>query len=171
MYLRALIAAALLVVPAQDGPDDKTLQTWVSQLDGKDPLEALSARDKLVHLGGQKALPFLKSNHGALKVEIEVNQKLGDRYGPPKFITLDIKNDLASNVFAELGAQSGEKFNFSRLDTSARLSIRLDKVSYWTALEQVCRNSIHNRSPWPWAPDQSCKILGGGVGGYRETLV
>ncbi|MHC4607089.1 MAG: hypothetical protein ACYTAF_09170 [Planctomycetota bacterium] len=139
MKLYLLAAALLLLVPAQDEPPAQdAIRDWISRLGSDDPLEALAARDGIVHTGGEKALPLLGDAHGAIRDEIGQNRKLAGKYGSPVRVTCNAEDASPHDVFAKVEEQTGERFTIPANITAENASVALDGVPFWPAIDRVC---------------------------------
>jgi hypothetical protein len=161
--MRAAAVLVLLLIP-QD-PVDK-VRALVEKL-GSDEIAAREqAAAELVKLG-PGTLPqlrkHLEASDGDRKAlltmvirKLERDERIAGVFDPPNLVTLKMKDAPYTEVFAELGRQTGMPMHGYSLHKDLRLSVDLAKATPWEALDSLCR--IHGHLSWGL---QSAENLGG----------
>jgi hypothetical protein len=147
--MRPLLAVLILFVAAPQ--EDLRVQDLLRRLDD-DSIEArASAAAALIDLG-KAALPALKRSVADAGVELkdrlgDVIRKIQDRerlaalLPPPSRITLQEKDRPLREVFQKVSKQTATAIDASEVPEDAKVTVSLDRVPLWKAIDQICRAS------------------------------
>jgi hypothetical protein len=142
--MRALAIVLLLLAP----PQDTRVQELLSRLDDDSIEVRATAAAALIDLG-KAALPALKpalaAAGGELKDRLaDIIRKIQDRerlaalLPPPSRITIDAQNLPLREVFERVARQTRTAIDYSQVPGDARVTVKLDRVPLWKALDRIC---------------------------------
>jgi len=147
---------AVLIFIAASGPlaapqEDLRVQDLLSKLDD-DSIEARASAASALVDQGKAALPALRRALAGAGFELkdrlaDVIRKIQDRerlsalLPPPSRITLQAKDRPLREVLQDLAKQTTTMIDVSGVPEDAKVSVSLDRVPLWKALDQVCRAS------------------------------
>ncbi|HEV3027831.1 MAG TPA: hypothetical protein VG457_09680, partial [Planctomycetota bacterium] len=145
--MKPLILALVLACLPQD---DATIRDWIRALDD----DSAQVRDKaLAALVGAGAAAEPELKRAAQNGGVETRARAADalraigwkrRYDPgPSLITIHRDKAALQEVLEELAKQSGTPLKFDDLEKETRegrVTVHLDKVPLFGALEAVCRS-------------------------------
>jgi len=149
--LLLVLMAFFTVSPCLRGQEDLRIQELLRKLDD-DAIDArASAAAALIEMG-KAALPALKRALAGAGIELkdrlgEVIRKIQDRerlstlLPPLSRITLQAKNQPLREVFAKVSKQTTTPIDYSEVPEDARITVSLDRVPLWKAIDQICRAS------------------------------
>lgn len=146
----AVLMLFLLAVPVP-AQDESHIRALLQKLDD-DSIEVRAAAAVELATLGRAAVPLMKrvaADSGPERRDrlAEIIRKIEDRerlaalLPPPSFITLDAKNRPLREVFQALGRQSRTPIDLTGIPEDARVTVSLQKLPYWKALEEICRAS------------------------------
>ncbi len=138
----------LWLVPPQDDLS-REVQDLVQRLDD-DSVEVREGAEKKISSLAKEALPFLEGAGKTASVEarerlrraiagIRQREDLLARCRPPSLITLDAVDRPLREVFGGIARQSSTPLDFSKVPAGEKVTVRLDKVPFWKAMDEVCR--------------------------------
>lgn len=146
---------AVLMVLALSGSvslqEDGRLRELLRKLDD-DAIEVRAAAATSLAELGKAALPALEKAAAEAGAELrerlaEVLRKIRERerlasiLPQPSRITLDARDMPIRGVFEKLSRQTGTAIDYSAIPEAGRVTLSLDRVPLWTAIDQVCRAS------------------------------
>jgi len=146
-----LMLAVFALPPSLGSQEDLRIQELLRKLDD-DSIEArASAPAGLIDLG-RAALPALKRALVGAGFELrdrlgEVIRKIQDRerlatlLPPPSRITVKAANRPLREVFEIVSKQTSTPIAYSNVPEDARVTVSLDRVPLWKAIDQICRAS------------------------------
>jgi hypothetical protein len=150
------VLAATTPRPGADGlaaapQEDRRVPELLARLDD-DSIEVRAAAGTALIDLGKTALPALKRMVPSAGVELkdrltEIIRKIQDRdrlsslLPPPSRITLDAKDRPLREVFEKLSKQTSTPIDYSQVPEGARVTVSLDRVPLWKAIDRVCRAS------------------------------
>src|SRR6185503_11199386 len=146
-----LMLAVFALPPSLGSQEDLRIQELLRKLDD-DSIEArASAAAGLIDLG-RAALPALKRALVGAGFELrdrlgEVIRKIQDRerlatlLPPPSRITVKAANRPLREVFEIVSKQTSTPIAYSNVPEDARVTVSLDRVPLWKAIDQICRAS------------------------------
>jgi hypothetical protein len=165
--LAVVLTLGLLTTEIPGHRIDRSMSLWLggqsyAQEDGRVP-ELLAKLDddsievraaaavSLIDLG-KTALPALKRMVPSAGVElrdrlIEIIRKIQDRdrlsslLPPPSRISIDATDRPLREVFEKLTKQTSTPIDYSQVPEDARVTVSLDRVPLWKALDRICRAS------------------------------
>lgn len=146
MRILAVVLMSVLL-----SPQDPRVRELLSQLDD-DSIEVRAAAAAALMDLGTAALPALKpalaAAGGELKDRLaEIVRKIHDRerlaalLPPASRITLQADNLPLRGVFERVMRQTRTAIDYSQVPEDARVTVSLDRVPFWKALEEICRRS------------------------------
>jgi hypothetical protein len=144
-----MFAGAAWCLPAPQ--EDSRVQDLLVKLDD-DSIEVRAAASAALAELGQPALPALKRAAAQAGVELkdrlsEIIRRIQDRerlaalLPPPSRITIHAKDLPLREVFAKLSKQTATAIDYSEVPENLKVSITLDRVPLWKAIDQICRAS------------------------------
>ena len=147
--MRAL-ALVLLLLPAGQAQDGR-VQELLSRLDDDSIEVRAAAAAALIDLG-KSALPALRPALGAAGGELkdrlgEIIRKIRERerlallLPPPSLITVDAQNLPLREVFEKVSRQTRTAIDYSQVPEDARVTVKLDRVPLWKAIDRICAAS------------------------------
>jgi hypothetical protein len=142
---------AVLVLGLLLSPQDSKVQDLLAKLDD-DSIEVRAAAAAALTDMGKAALPALKSALAAARGEIkdrlaEIVRKIHDRdrlavlLPPASRITINAKDLPVREVFEKVMKQSRTAIDYSQVPEEARVTVSLDRVPFWKAIEEICKAS------------------------------
>jgi hypothetical protein len=142
-----LLALVLILL----APQDHRIQDLLSKLDD-DSIEVRAAAASALTDLGTAALPALKPALAAARGELkerlaEIVRKIQERdrlallLPAPSRITIAAKNAPLREVFEKVMKQGRTAIDYSQLPEDARVTVSLDRVPFWKAVEEICRAS------------------------------
>lgn len=146
--MRSLSAVLILLLAPQE---DLRVHDQLRKLDD-DSIEArASAAAALIEMG-KAALPALKRALAGAGVELkdrlgDVIRKIQDRerlatlLPPLSRITLEAKDQPLREVFQKVSKQTATAIDASEVPEDAKVTVSLDRVPLWKAIDQICRAS------------------------------
>lgn len=131
--------------------EDARVAELLSKLDD-DSIDARSAAAVALIDLGRPVLPALQRAAGPAGVELkdriqEVIRKIHERerlaalLPAPSRITIDARNLPVREVFEKVARQTTTAIDFSNVPEDLRVTVKLDRVPLWKAIEQICRAS------------------------------
>jgi hypothetical protein len=131
--------------------EDLRVQELLAKLDD-DSIDVRAAATVALIDSGKTALPALQRLLPSAGVELkdrlaEIIRKIQDRdrlatlLPPPSRITLDAKDRPLREVFEKLSKQTATPIDYSEVPADAKVTIKLDRVPLWKAIDRVCRAS------------------------------
>ena len=151
--MKRIVGFLMLLLPAVPTPaqDETRIRALLQKLDD-DSIEVRAAAAVELTTLGKPALPLMKrvaADSGPERRDrlaeiirkIEDRERLASLLPPPSFVTLDAKNRPLSEVFQALGRQSRTPIDLTGIPEDARVTVSLQKMPYWKALEEICRAS------------------------------
>ena len=133
---------SLFVVEARSGDTPPPVETLIAELGHKN-YRVRQAAGRALEDRGEEALPSLRqaltSNDEEIRRRVEVLTQKIERAVllNPKRVTIQMKNQLIDEVVKELARQSGYKLQYQG-GQQRRVTVEMDKVTYWQALEKIC---------------------------------
>jgi hypothetical protein len=153
--MRSLVGVLILATLAAGSPaacqEDHRIQDLLRKLDD-DSIEArASAAAALIGLG-KAALPALRRGLAGAGVELkdrlgEIIRKIQDRerlatlLPPLSRITLSAKDRPLREVLEKVTKQTATAIDYSEVPEEVKVTVALDRVPLWKALDQICRAS------------------------------
>lgn len=145
-----LLAGLAVALPAPRQDPDR-LQELLGKLDD-DSIEVRAASAAALAELGPGAVPALTRAAATESVELkdrlaEVIRKIRDRekiaalLPPPSRVTLRAVDCPLREVFEKISKQSSTPIDYSALPEGAKVTVTLDSVPVWRAIEQVCAAS------------------------------
>jgi hypothetical protein len=154
--MRPLAAVLILLTAAQVcapsvAQEDKRVPDLLAKLDD-DSIEVRAAASAALIDLGKPALPSLRRLVPSAGVELkdrlnEIIRKIQDRdrlsslLPPPSRISIDAKDRPLREVFEKLSKQTSTPIDYSQVPDDAKVTVTLDRVPLWKALDRVCRAS------------------------------
>lgn len=146
-----LMLGLFCAAPGLRGQEDLRIQELLRKLDD-DSIEArASAAAGLIELG-RTALPALKralvgagfelrDRLGDVIRKIQDRERLATLLPPLSRISLKATDRPLREVFEKLAKQTSTAIDYSKVPDDARVTVSLDRVPLWKAIDQVCRAS------------------------------
>ena len=142
---------AVLILLCCQPQEDKRIAELLAKLDDESIEVRGATAAALIELG-KAALPALRRAAGPAGVELkdrlsDVIRKILDRerlsalLPPPSRITIDAKDRPLREVFEKLSKQTTTAIDYSLVPENAHVTISLDRVPLWKALDLICRAS------------------------------
>jgi hypothetical protein len=139
------------VLRGQSVQEDVRVQELLAKLDDDSIDVRAAASLALVDLG-KAALPALQRLLPSAGVELkdrlaEIIRKIQDRdrlstlLPPPSRITIDAKDRSLREVFEKVAKQTLTPIDYSEVPADAKVTIALDRVPLWKAIDRICRAS------------------------------
>lgn len=72
---------------------------------------------------------------------IDRRERIASQVGTSTLITLSARDQSLSDVFAELERQSGTRIATEKIPAASQVTLSLEKVPFWEALERICKAS------------------------------
>jgi hypothetical protein len=140
-------ALVLLLLPAQES----RVQELLSRLDDDKIEVRATAAAALIDMG-KTALPALRpalaAAGGELKDrladiirKIQERERLALLLPPPSLITIDAENLPLREVFEKVSRQTRTAIDYSQIPEDARVTVKLQRVPLWKALDRICKAS------------------------------
>jgi hypothetical protein len=131
--------------------EERRVQDLLARLDDDAIDVRATAAVALIDLG-KAALPALQRSLPSAGVELkdrlqEIIRKIQDRerlaslLPPASRITIDAKDRPLREVFEKLSKQTTTPVDYSEVPEDARVTVTLDRVPLWKAIERICRAS------------------------------
>ncbi|HVE39500.1 MAG TPA: hypothetical protein VNM14_06400 [Planctomycetota bacterium] len=154
--MRPLVFVLILLATAPSNgqsvlQEDRRVPELLAKLDD-DSIEVRAAAAVALTDLGKVALPALKRLVPSAGVEMkdrlsEIIRKIQDRdrlsslLPPPSRISIDAKDRPLREVFEKLSKQTSTPIDYSQVPEDAKVTVTLDRVPLWKALDRVCRAS------------------------------
>lgn len=131
--------------------DDRRVPELLAKLDDDSIEVRAAAAVALIDLG-KGALPSLQRMVPSAGVElkdrlVEIIRKIQDRdrlstlLPPPSRITIDAKDRSLREVFEKVSKQTSTPIDYSQIPGDAKVTVSLDRVPLWKAIDRICRAS------------------------------
>lgn len=153
--MRSLIAVLILLCGLSglcgQSQEGARIEELLAKLDD-DSIEVRAATAAALVELGKTALPALQRAAGTAGVDLkdrlsDVIRKILDRerlsalLPPPSRISIDAKNRPLREVLEKLSKQTTTPIDYSNVPAEAMVTVKLDRVPLWKALDQICRAS------------------------------
>ena len=131
--------------------EDRRVPELLAKLDD-DSIEVRAAAALALIDLGKTALPALRQLIPSAGVELkdrlnEIIRKIQDRdrlsslLPPPSRISINAKNRPLREVFEKLSKQTTTPIDYSQVPEDAKVTVALDRMPLWKALDRICRAS------------------------------
>jgi len=151
MKRAAFVLIAMLLAGLAPAQEDRRLKDLLQKLEDESIAVRSSAASGLATYG-KSAIPLLRraaSESGSetrdrlaeVIRKIEERERLSALLPPASLITLDARNKPLREVFQRVARQSRTPIDLTDVPEDALVTVALDRVPFWRAVEEICRAS------------------------------